>query len=57
MHGSELDIGHFLREIAESPFASIIEELYASLQIRRKFHVIGDVAFENHANTLTTIHI
>jgi hypothetical protein len=53
MHGSELDIGHFLRETAESPVASIIEELYASPQIRRKFHLNGDVTFENHANTLT----
>jgi hypothetical protein len=53
MHGSELDIGHFLRETAESPVASIIEELYASPQIRRKFRLNGDVTFENHANTLT----
>uniref|UniRef100_A0A093URP4 Putative cell division control protein 7 like 2 n=1 Tax=Talaromyces marneffei PM1 TaxID=1077442 RepID=A0A093URP4_TALMA len=53
MHGSELDIGHFLRETSESPVASIIEVLYASPQIRRKFHLNGDVTFENHANTLT----
>lgn len=26
VHGSELDIGHFLRETVESPVASIIEE-------------------------------
>lgn len=53
MHGSELNIRHFLRETAESLVASIIEELYASLQIQRKFHLNGDVTFENHANTLT----
>ncbi|KUL81423.1 hypothetical protein ZTR_09479, partial [Talaromyces verruculosus] len=53
MHGSELDIGYFQRETVESRVASVIEELYASRQLRRKFNLRGNVTFENHANTLT----
>ncbi|KAE8549038.1 hypothetical protein EYB25_007553 [Talaromyces marneffei] len=53
MHGSELDIGYFQRESVESRVASVIEELYASRQLRRKFNLRGNVMFENHANTLT----
>ncbi|KAE8553831.1 hypothetical protein TMatcc_006710 [Talaromyces marneffei ATCC 18224] len=53
MHGSELDIGYFQRETVESRVASVVEELYASRQLRRKFNLRGNVTFENHANTLT----
>ncbi|EEA18486.1 hypothetical protein TMatcc_001228 [Talaromyces marneffei ATCC 18224] len=53
MHGSELDIGYFQRETVESRVASVIEELYASRPLRRKFNLRGNVTFENHANTLT----
>jgi hypothetical protein len=51
--GSELDLGYFERLTIESRVADIIRQLYASPQIRRVFHLKGDVTFENHANTLT----
>ncbi|OKL55242.1 hypothetical protein UA08_09486 [Talaromyces atroroseus] len=53
MHGSELDLGYFQRHTVESRVASVIEELYASPQLRRRFRLNGDVTFENHSNTLT----
>ena len=53
MLSSELDLGYFERFTVESRVTSIIRQLYASPQIRQVFHLKGDVAFENHANTLT----
>jgi hypothetical protein len=53
MHGSELDLGYFQRQSVESRVSSVVEGLYANPQLRRKFHLNGDVTFENHANTLT----
>ncbi|KAJ6189594.1 hypothetical protein N7519_004502 [Penicillium mononematosum] len=53
MSGSELDLGYFERLTIESRLADIIRQLYTSPQIRRVFHLKGDVTFENHANTLT----
>ncbi|CDM36994.1 hypothetical protein DTO006G1_1951 [Penicillium roqueforti] len=53
MMGSELDLGYFERFTIELRVAEVIKKLYASPQLRRVFHLNGDVTFENHANTLT----
>lgn len=53
MLSSELDLGYFERLTIESRVAEVIEQLYASPQLRQVFRLNGNVAFENHANTLT----
>ncbi|QKX56736.1 uncharacterized protein TRUGW13939_03842 [Talaromyces rugulosus] len=53
MLSSELDLGYFLRQTVESHVSSVIKQLHANPQLRRIFHLHGDVTFENHANTLT----
>uniref|UniRef100_A0A093VE36 Putative AAA family ATPase y4kL n=1 Tax=Talaromyces marneffei PM1 TaxID=1077442 RepID=A0A093VE36_TALMA len=53
MLSSELDLGYFQRHSVESRVASVIKQLHANPQLKRRFHLNGDVTFENHANTLT----
>ncbi|KAI7976015.1 hypothetical protein EIK77_000928 [Talaromyces pinophilus] len=53
MLSSELDLGYFQRHSVESRVASVIKQLHANEQLKRRFHLKGDVTFENHANTLT----
>ncbi|EKV07271.1 hypothetical protein PDIG_73460 [Penicillium digitatum PHI26] len=53
MLSSELDLGYFERLTIESRVAEVIKQLFASSQLRQVFRLHGDVAFENHANTLT----
>ncbi|GLA67404.1 hypothetical protein AtubIFM54640_010722 [Aspergillus tubingensis] len=53
MVSSELDLGYFQRQTVESRVASIVTQLYANPQLRQIFCLKGDIAFENHANTLT----
>ncbi|EED14486.1 metalloprotease m41 ftsh, putative [Talaromyces stipitatus ATCC 10500] len=53
MLSSELDLGYFQRHSVESRVASAIKQLHANPQLQRRFHLNGDVTFENHANTLT----
>ncbi|TWU70660.1 hypothetical protein ED733_000492 [Metarhizium rileyi] len=50
---SELDLGYFERQTVETRVASVIKELHRNNQLRKAFCLKGDVAFENHANTLT----
>ncbi|OAA65097.1 Protein kinase-like domain protein [Akanthomyces lecanii RCEF 1005] len=50
---SELDLGYFERQTVETRVASVIRELHQNSRLRETFHLKGDVAFENHANTLT----
>ncbi|KAE8322891.1 hypothetical protein BDV39DRAFT_218158 [Aspergillus sergii] len=49
----ELDLGYFQRQTVESRVASVVKQLHANPQLRETFCLNGDVAFENHANTLT----
>ena len=53
MLSSELDLSYFERQTVESRVSSVVKELYANPRLREIFHLNGDVAFENHANTLT----
>uniref|UniRef100_A0A093ULW5 Putative cell division control protein 7 like 2 n=1 Tax=Talaromyces marneffei PM1 TaxID=1077442 RepID=A0A093ULW5_TALMA len=53
MLSSELDLGYFQRHSVESRVTSVIKQLHANPQLQRRFHLNGDVTFENHANTLT----
>ncbi|KAB8268669.1 hypothetical protein BDV30DRAFT_8761 [Aspergillus minisclerotigenes] len=53
MVNSELDLGYFQRQTVESRVASVVKQLHANPQLRETFCLNGDVAFENHANTLT----
>ncbi|KAH8431010.1 uncharacterized protein LDX57_008671 [Aspergillus melleus] len=53
MVSSELDLGYFQRQTVESRVASVVTQLYANPQLRQIFCLKGDIAFENHANTLT----
>ena len=53
MLSSELDLGYFERQTVESRVSSVIKELHANRRLRDIFHLNGDVAFENHANSLT----
>ncbi|EAW11094.1 uncharacterized protein ACLA_067310 [Aspergillus clavatus NRRL 1] len=53
MLSSELDLGYFQRHSVESRIASVIKQLHANEQLKGRFHLNGDVTFENHANTLT----
>ncbi len=50
---SELDLGYFERQTVEMRVASVIKQLHTNTQLRETFQLKGDVAFENHANTLT----
>ncbi len=54
MMGSELDLHSFERNTVEDHISSVIEQLYRSPALRRKFHLKGSVRFENHANTLSS---
>jgi len=54
MMGSELDLHSFERNTVEDHISSVIEELYRSPALRRKFHLKGSVRFENHANTISS---
>ncbi|KAK8142951.1 hypothetical protein G3M48_007920 [Beauveria asiatica] len=50
---SELDLGYFERQTVETRVASVIQQLHKNTPLRETFHLKGDIAFENHANTLT----
>ncbi|KAM0670863.1 hypothetical protein ACQRIU_001258 [Beauveria bassiana] len=50
---SELDLGYFERQTVETRVASVIKQLHKNTPLRETFQLKGDVAFENHANTLT----
>ncbi|OAA42190.1 Protein kinase-like domain protein [Metarhizium rileyi] len=50
---SELDLGYFERQTVEMRVASVIKQLHKNTSLRETFQLKGDVAFENHANTLT----
>ncbi|KAF3480960.1 uncharacterized protein GIQ15_06307 [Arthroderma uncinatum] len=51
--GSELDLRLFQHETVTRPVRSVITKLYSNLQIRQHFHLLGNVTFENHGNTLS----
>ncbi|OAA34931.1 Protein kinase-like domain protein [Cordyceps fumosorosea ARSEF 2679] len=50
---SELDLGYFERQTVETRVASVVKQLHKNPPLRETFQLKGDVAFENHANTLT----
>jgi hypothetical protein len=53
MLSSELDLGYFQRHSVESRVASVIKQPHINPQLKRRFHLHGDVMFENYVNTLT----
>ncbi|KAI9373439.1 hypothetical protein BJX61DRAFT_379503 [Aspergillus egyptiacus] len=53
MVSSELDLGYFQRQTVESRVTSVVKLLHENTQLRDVFCLKGDIAFENHANTLT----
>ncbi|PGH36096.1 hypothetical protein GX50_01108 [[Emmonsia] crescens] len=49
---SELDLRYFQREAITQPVRSIINSFFENERLRRVFGLQGQIAFENHTNTL-----
>ncbi|KAI1938719.1 hypothetical protein LOZ12_004040 [Ophidiomyces ophidiicola] len=49
---SELDLRHFQRDTLSRPVRSLISSLYSNEEVRTRFHLLGEISFENHGNTL-----
>ncbi|KAI1958203.1 hypothetical protein LOZ58_005318 [Ophidiomyces ophidiicola] len=49
---SKLDLRHFQRDTLARPVRSLISSLYSNEEVRTRFHLLGEISFENHGNTL-----